>query len=85
MNASLFAYIYTADDCIFAEIYSHEDRDALIAMKGDRKAIYQWLSDNVDGDELPDFAKITSVDVELDDNAADALAGGNETVEVWAV
>jgi hypothetical protein len=80
-----FAYIHTADDCIPVEIDGYKDRDALVGMKGNRGAIYAWLVENTDADELPAVGDIESVDVELEDNEADALAGGNETTEIWDV
>jgi hypothetical protein len=45
------------------------------------------LKENTDhaDEDLPVMADILSVDLELQDNAKDALSGGNKTVNIWAV
>ena len=77
-----FAYVNTKDDCIPIDIDGFEERDRLIAMKGDKDALFAWVSENT-CENGPTRDEITGIDVELYDNEGDALAGGNETTEVW--
>lgn len=80
-----FVYVTVEDDCFAVEIDGYEDRDKLVALKGNREALLKWLSDNWDqDDDLPAQDEIINVAVEIHDIESDALAGGNDTVELWA-
>jgi len=76
----LFAYVSTEDDSHEVEIDS-QDVEMLKELKGNRKAIYDWLVSQ--DDEIPKFRKIVSVDVELSDDPQVAVSEGNETIDVW--
>jgi hypothetical protein len=80
-----FVYVTTKTDCMPVEIDGYKDRDILLALAGKHKDLYAWLEDNMDSEDLPRAKDIESVNVEMEDNADDALAGGNETTELWDI
>jgi len=81
-----FVYIRTPSDCAPVEIDGLKDRDTIIGLKGNQSGLWAWLNEQVgSSDDMPSRDEIRSVEVEMWDDAKDALAGGNETVEVWAV
>jgi hypothetical protein len=76
----LFAYVSTEDDSFEVEVDS-QDVEMLKGLKGNRKAIYDWLVSQ--DDELPEFDEIVNVDVELCDDPQVAVCEGNETIDIW--